>query len=570
MTNPDPSPEQQAALARAEFNRLETKLAQAAKAPEALLPSSLLKSSPGLAGALGPELTDALAVTTAEVKDWKTKIENLRGEIGKAEGAQNTRRAERDKVFQQVTSLKVKSAEFEAAVTDAQTAQARQLAQERLVNFQWEVRVESLRLQVIEAQLALEVKLADVRELSCTSVRPALQLAERTLERCGRGIARRPRTGARLEPQPRPTRKRRPRWSRRPAGTVPCPPQGRAAGPGGAGPQERAEPATSPSPSYEEQRTLADRAEIDFARIKELLDDGRVSRLDAIRLNNEFRRIGPERDRLLRNEMAMVEAQLQFYEDALTNVEIELLQDSLHDRFEHDLLARTGLAVAMGRGRGLLNELEKEHRELLVRRRSRSRSSRNAHRTRCSRSCAGLASSTRSTGSSAPTSSGSATRSRSGWGPSRRGRASSTTWSRACCGWPRRRSSPTCGASPRPSFVVTALAVLALPLGLMRLRRGIWRLLERDLPASTALDRYTVRKNRERETLTHCVRRSPSRAGRSCEPCESWRLKLARAAIWPLYLVLLAYAARVGSLAAQPGHPGLGDPDRRGDGDPGP
>ena len=36
--------------------------------------------------------------------------------------------------------------------------------------------------------------------------------------------------------------------------------------------------------------------------------------------------------------MATVEAQLQFYEDALTNVEIELLQDSLHDRFEHDLL----------------------------------------------------------------------------------------------------------------------------------------------------------------------------------------------------------------------------------------
>ena len=108
----------------------------------------------------------------------------------------------------------------------------------------------------------------------------------------------------------------------------------------------------SPPPSYEEQKTLADHADFDFANIKELLDDGNVSRLDAIRLNNEFRRIGPERDRLLKNEMAQVEAQLQFYENALTNVELELLQDSLHDRFEHDLLRERLAVVAVGRGGG--------------------------------------------------------------------------------------------------------------------------------------------------------------------------------------------------------------------------
>ena len=96
--------------------------------------------------------------------------------------------------------------------------------------------------------------------------------------------------------------------------------------------------ATNPSPSFEEQQTLADHADKDFAQIKELLDDGEVSRLDAIRLNNEFRRIAPERERLVRNEMALVEARLQFFEAALTNVEIELFQDSLHDRLERDLL----------------------------------------------------------------------------------------------------------------------------------------------------------------------------------------------------------------------------------------
>ena len=50
--------------------------------------------------------------------------------------------------------------------------------------------------------------------------------------------------------------------------------------------------ATSPSPSPEEQRNLADHAYKDFTQVKLIVDDGRVSRLDAIRLNNDFRRIG--------------------------------------------------------------------------------------------------------------------------------------------------------------------------------------------------------------------------------------------------------------------------------------
>ena len=52
--------------------------------------------------------------------------------------------------------------------------------------------------------------------------------------------------------------------------------------------------AAGTSPELEEQRNLADRAEADFAEIQHLLDDGNVSRLDALRLNNDFRRIGPE------------------------------------------------------------------------------------------------------------------------------------------------------------------------------------------------------------------------------------------------------------------------------------
>jgi hypothetical protein len=128
--------------------------------------------------------------------------------------------------------------------------------------------------------------------------------------------------------------------------------------------------ATSPSPSFEEQQGLADRADRDFARIKELLDDGKVSRLDAIRLNNEFRLIGPERERLVRTELATVEARLQYFEEALTNVEIELLRNSQPDRYEHDLLRERVPSERSAEVEGLLTDLERQHRVILIRRRS--------------------------------------------------------------------------------------------------------------------------------------------------------------------------------------------------------
>ena len=67
--------------------------------------------------------------------------------------------------------------------------------------------------------------------------------------------------------------------------------------------------------------------------------------------------------------MAAIEAQLQFFEYALTNVEIELLQNSLHDRFEQDLLRERVSPERWAEGEKLLNELERRHREILERRR---------------------------------------------------------------------------------------------------------------------------------------------------------------------------------------------------------
>jgi potassium efflux system protein len=368
-TSPEPNPQRQIADAKDDLRRLEQTLAQAAKVPESLLPPCFRGATAKGSSALTAEMKDALEATMNELKDWKSKIEIARNQISKWDSLQTARRTERDKLFQRVTNLKAKSEEFEGAVTDAQTAYARELAREELVNFQWEARVETLRLQALEAQIALEVKLAAVRELTMHVHHAHVQIAERTLEQMRaryrvvaedherdlKRAAEKEESTARQSGDPLERFR-----ARRTAELLVLEMQVTKS--------EQAL-ATDPSPSYEEQEDLADRAYRDFARIRELLDDGRVSRLDAIRLNNEFRRIGPERDRLLRNEMAIVEAQLQFYESALTNVEIELVQNSLHDRFEHDLLRERVASSRWAEGEALLTELEKKHRALLVRRR---------------------------------------------------------------------------------------------------------------------------------------------------------------------------------------------------------
>ena len=318
-------------------------------------------------------MKDAIESTGNELKDWKTKLETLRSEIAKWNSRMKSRRNERDRIFQRVTTLTAKSQEFKSAVTDAPTAAVRRLAHERLINFEWELRVESLRLRVIEAQLALEGKLAEIRELRAEVYRAHVQIASKTLE----PMQARYRVIA--EDQERTCRaakadeENKARSSADPLERFRARRTAELLALEALSSRNEQDLVISPTPSYEEQKTLADHADFDFANIKELLEDGKVSRLDAVRLNNEFRRIGPERDRLLKNEMAKVEAQLQYYENTLTDVELELLQDSLHDRFEHDLL-RERLPPTRGGRRGRHGrELEESTDRLLMRRQRRPR-----------------------------------------------------------------------------------------------------------------------------------------------------------------------------------------------------
>jgi potassium efflux system protein len=240
------------------------------------------------------------------------------------------------------------------------------------------------------------------------------------------------------------------------------------------------------SPSYDEQKTLADHAEMDFARIKELLDDGTVSRLDAIRLTNEFRRIGPERDRLLKNDMAAVEAQLQYFEDGLTTVELELLQDSLHDRFEHDLLRERLAQARWAEGEAVAGEFEGKHRALLVRRRDALEKLGERASHTLSQVVRRLAILDEEYGFIRTHIFWVRDQDPIGLATLAQGAREFSHLARGLARLARESLKPSLWGAPSAEFMVTAMATLALPLALGRLRRELKKLIDRGAPAPLA------------------------------------------------------------------------------------
>ena len=364
LAHPRLSPERQSAAARSELERLKVQLAQP---PQSLLPPVFQGSATGITKAALGEMKDAIETAQGDLKEVQAKSESVRAELARAGSKQNALRAERDKLYQHVATLKALHQERETATGVARTPQLRLLAQERLTNAKLTARVAALRLKVAETKLAAELALADLRELSQHVLEAHMQVSRRVLDQ----MQLRYREAAELQEhalkQAAATQENMARQSDDPLE------QYRA--------RRRAEIlelearvvkneqalAAGAHPALEEQHALADRAEADFVQIKQLLDDGNVSRLDALRLNNDFRRIGPERDRILRNELTSIETQLQYYENTLTSVELELIEDSLAVQVEHDAVLERLAPQRHSQARSDFAELERSYKAVLVR-----------------------------------------------------------------------------------------------------------------------------------------------------------------------------------------------------------
>ena len=377
---PKRSPEAEAAELKAELEKTRAVLEQAGKSPDALLPEafraaekdrSVKKEADArrLEARIG-EMKEAIDSARAELKDQTTRLEALRAEGSRtltAEAA--TLRADRDKVFQALAGLNAQRGERSAALASMAAGEGRDLTRERFSNLEWQARVEAEKLAAIEAKstligrrIGLSATQAEVHE---ARVRLARTMAERMEARFNAQADRQRIALKQAEVQEKtraanlvdPLEKRR---AQRTAQLLELESQVVAF--------EKAYTTTS-GVSIQAQAALKDRAVTDFEELKKLLDDGTVSPLDALRLKNDFRRIGPERAQVVRTDLAASEAELTRYENALTDAEIDLVNDSRDDRFDRESLLEQLPEARRAEANTMLEELESRHKALLNRRR---------------------------------------------------------------------------------------------------------------------------------------------------------------------------------------------------------
>jgi hypothetical protein len=124
---------------------------------------------------------------------------------------------------------------------------------------------------------------------------------------------------------------------------------------------------TSSSPSLEEESSLALRAREDFEAVKHMIDDGRVSHLDVVRLNNRFRQILADRE-IVERELAQASYQLSHYVELLGGVELDLVNDNRDELYELDSLMERLPPARHADARAAVAHWQKDRFQLLQRR----------------------------------------------------------------------------------------------------------------------------------------------------------------------------------------------------------
>ena len=238
-------------------------------------------------------------------------------------------------------------------MTDAQTAADRRLAHERLVNFEWELRVESLRLRVIEAQLALEAKLSEVRELQADVYRAHLQIATQTLEPMQTRYRVVAEDQERDLTRAKANEENKARSSDDPLERFPRPAHRRAAGARGTGHQERAGPGDQPAVRRTKSKRPWRTAPTSTSPIsKNCSKTARSAGSTRFASTTSFAASARNATDCSRTRWPRSKRSFSFTRIRSPTVELELLQDSLHDRFEHDLLRERLPPSRLGRRGG--------------------------------------------------------------------------------------------------------------------------------------------------------------------------------------------------------------------------
>ncbi|WP_435017096.1 hypothetical protein TA3x_004687 [Tundrisphaera sp. TA3] len=370
VEHPEPSPDLQAAEARADLEKCRAILEQMIHSPDQPLPAIFRDASGKTSEARLLEMKEAIDSVREQLKEQSNRLDVLRAESNRAASGENAAlRAKRDQLHQDFSTVTARRVERESAVASAASPEARDLAAERLANFEWEARTIAEKLDTQEARITLAAKRLDVSAILVQAAEARVHLSKKLLDRMEEHYTafseaqRKVLQQAVALEQTRaavagdPILKHR---SKKNALLLALESQVVA--------YEKAQ-AASEGLSQEEQDSLADAAETAFAGLKKLVDDGNLSTLDALRLKNEYRRIGPERDRICQTDLVAAAAEMSLYENALSEAEVDMINDSRDDRLEYDSLLEKVGPSRLREAQAMLDELEAKHDDLLNRRR---------------------------------------------------------------------------------------------------------------------------------------------------------------------------------------------------------
>lgn len=370
VEHPDPTPEAELAEQKVALERVRGSLARAGKEKASLLPDLFRTPMSQTTDASLNEMKEAIAAAEDAADTAKKDLDASHAALAKKGSTPlAVAKAERDEIRKQIAALSPRNAEADAALASAGSAEERELVREKLVDLLWEGRVQNERLKEADSRIELETRRAEARQIKIQVERARLDLAKITLEA--------------LQSEFRNRVDRHQADEKRASAIA----------------SARAEHASDPLERYKgrrnkeiaDQRTLCDdlerelnsrqemtanaekektdKAEGDFKRLKDLVKGGRSSALVAQRLNNSFRRLGGERAAIVRNELARITLQLGRYENDLTAVELDQLNDARGDEALREILLASLPTARKDEAVAAFAEMESKNRDVLEKRR---------------------------------------------------------------------------------------------------------------------------------------------------------------------------------------------------------
>ena len=341
-------------------------LDQLTKAPDTILPELFRLPPESVDEAKLAEMSQSIERARKSRGERASELEKLRKELESRSGMQKTLELERDRAHARSSTLPTQRVALESAYQAATSEEPRRLAQERLVNFQWESALAEERLAAAKATLPLELGRTEAIEASIKALEAQDAVTQSWLTIISR------RYGEAAEQRKAALRREAVREQANAASTDDPVEKFRARRMaeilGLEAKVVEADNALSSNPplSLEEQTRLADVAEKDLGELKKVVQDNRVGGLVALRLNNDFRRLSHERGMIQRNELAQSASLHAHYENALTEAELSLINDTRDDRFERDAFVETLPKARQAEAGEAIDKLEAKHRELLT------------------------------------------------------------------------------------------------------------------------------------------------------------------------------------------------------------